>query len=339
MQGLAEAQSSDQMWGTETPNIREERVLELCGVTKQYGKVPALTGLTLGLERGQVYGLLGRNGAGKSTTLRIVMGITRPDSGIVKLFGETAAISNVKLRQRLGYVAQEQHFYEWMKPAALGRFAFYPTWNAERYRQLLGRFDVPERKLRTFSGGMKVKLALALALAHDPELLVLDEPTTGLDAVARREFLEIVREQAEGGRHSTLFSSHMIDDVELIAHLVGIIEGGQMLYEGRLASLRERVRVLRLPPAQAPATDPALGAELPTELYQTGLPIRILQDRVLGGERQVTCWADEPQVFAALRQRLQKPLDELPLEEIFIALVRAGRLPLRAPDAPAPGSP
>lgn len=312
-------------------------LLELRSVTKRYGKVPALVGLDLTLRRGQVYGLLGRNGAGKSTALRIVMGITRPDAGTVALFGEAAKPGSVRPRQRIGYVAQEQHFYEWMTPERLGRFVggFYPTFREERYRELLGRFEVPARRVGTFSGGTKVKLALALALAPSPELLVLDEPTTGLDAVARREFLDIVREQAASGQYSTLFSSHLIDDVELVSTQVGIIENGRMQYEGSLEHLRARVRrVVLRSAAEVQAAAPGWSA-----LAERGLTV--LSDRALGSERSVMLWADDPAAFEALAASwsgVGLALEWVPLEEAFIALVRARGVATSTPAAAAPAA-
>lgn len=294
-------------------------VLELRDLRKRYGSVPVLEGLDLRLERGQVYGFLGRNGAGKSTTLRIVMGITRADGGSVQLFGSPVAPGDVRPRQRVGYVAQEQHFYDWMTPASLGKFvaAFYPSWDSAHYGKLLDRFEIPERRLRTFSGGMQVKQALALALAHHPELLVLDEPTAGLDPLVRREFLEIVREIAARGEQATLFSSHLVDEVELVATRVGIVERGVMRYEGSLAELASRVRRLTL----AAGTDPC-AAERDVLAALCDLPLRTLSRR--GPPLALTLWSNEPAAFAALEARLPGArYESLPLEEIFIELVRS----------------
>ena len=296
-------------------------VLELRELRKRYGSLPVLEGLDLRLERGQVYGFLGRNGAGKSTTLRIVMGITHADAGSVRLFGSPVAPGDVRPRQRVGYVAQEQHFYDWMTPEALGKFvgAFYPSWDADRYAELLERFEIPERRLRTFSGGMHVKQALALALAHRPELLVLDEPTAGLDPVVRREFLEILREIVARGEQATLFSSHLVDEVELVATRVGIVERGVMRYEGSLAELAGRVRRLTLPGAGADSG--AAGSDVRAAL--AALPLRTLSRR--GTPPELTLWSDDPAVFAALEARLPGArYTALTLEEIFIELVRSG---------------
>jgi ABC-2 type transport system ATP-binding protein len=301
-------------------------VLELRDLHKTYGNVPALKGLELRLDRGQVYGFLGRNGAGKSTTLRIVMGITRPERGSVCLFGSAVKAGDVGARQRIGYVAQEQHFYDWMTPTLLGAFvgAFYPTWDPARYDALVRRFELPPRKIRTFSGGMKVKQALALALAHRPELLVLDEPTAGLDAVVRREFVEILRELTAEGDHTTLFSSHLIDEVELVASRVGVVEQGVMRYEGSLPDLAARVRVLSLVCEAEPG---AREADTEARSALQGLALRVLAERVAGPELQLTLWADDPAAFAALAARNPAArFRQPPLEDIFIALVRGGSM-------------
>ncbi len=304
----------------------DDAVLETRGLKKCYGKVEALSGLDLRVRRGEVYGFLGRNGAGKSTTMRIVMGITRPSAGRYLLFGQPGG--GIALRQRVGYVAQEQNFYGWMTPYSLGRFVrgFYPTWDDGAYAALMRNLDLPTgRKIRTFSGGMRVKLALALALAHHPELLVLDEPTAGLDPVARREFLEMVRDQAEHSGRTTFFSTHLIDEIELAAHRVGIVEDGRMRYQGSITELAARVRLLRCPP-------PADGtvAPLPETLeHQAMTPrasadghFRLLQDRVRDGERQVVVEADDPARFDLLLPAGGWILEEMPLEEIFIEMVR-----------------
>ena len=141
--------------GAEAPSPAAEAILEVRGLRKRFGSVVALDGLDLVVRRGEVYGFLGRNGAGKSTTLRLVMGISKPDGGELRLFGEPAGPRAVALRRRVGYVAQEQNFYGWMTPRSLGRFVrgFYPTWDDDLFRQLIARLDLPaDRKVRGFSG-------------------------------------------------------------------------------------------------------------------------------------------------------------------------------------------
>jgi ABC-2 type transport system ATP-binding protein len=140
-------------------------VIELKNLSKSYGKVRALDGLDLTVKEGDVYGFLGRNGAGKSTAIRILMGITKPTKGIVNLFGKPLGKNHIELRQRIGYVAQEQNFYGWMTPVTIGNFVsgFYPTWDDVEYVRLLKGLDLPkDRKIRTFSGGMRANLHCVL---------------------------------------------------------------------------------------------------------------------------------------------------------------------------------
>ena len=300
-----------------------EPVLEIRSLVKRYGSVEALAGLDLQVHRGEVFGFLGRNGAGKSTTIRIVMGITRATSGSLKLFGQRG--SPIAERQRIGYVAQEQNFYGWMTPTSLGRFVrgFYPTWDDAAFASLVGNLDLPAgRKIRTFSGGMKVKLALALALAHHPDLLVLDEPTAGLDPVARREFLEMVRDEAERSGRTTFFSTHLIDEIELAAHRVGIVDDGRTRYQGTVDDLAARVRRLSIPRVESSdVPDGPPEVTLPAALTDSA-GWRILQDRVRSGRREVVVEADDPSRFDELYPSYGWRVEELPLEEIFIEMVR-----------------
>jgi len=221
------------------------KALTLREIHKCYGELEVLKGLNLEVEEGTVYGFLGRNGAGKSTALRTIMGITYADMGEIELLGETLASDDPKARQQVGYVAQEQNFYDWMTTASIGRFVagFYPSWDNAEYKRLIKLLEIPTgRKIRGFSGGNHAKLALALALATRPRLLLLDEPTAGMDAVARREFIDIVREQARNDQRTTLFSSHLIDEVERAADRVGVMDMGKMRFEGTLDDLRNCVR-------------------------------------------------------------------------------------------------
>jgi len=219
-------------------------VIALDNVCKQYGQLNVLTGLSLQVNKGEVYGFLGRNGAGKSTAIRMMMGITKVSSGSIHLFGQSIKSSVVEARQRIGYVAQEQHFYPWMTPMNLAKFVrgFYPNWNQSRYEDLVSQFELPmTRKIGNFSGGMKAKLALTMALATQPECLILDEPTAGMDPVARREFLDLVSEEARRVDATIFFSTHLIDDIEAIADRIGIVESGKTVYEGALAPLSNSI--------------------------------------------------------------------------------------------------
>jgi ABC-2 type transport system ATP-binding protein len=286
-----------------------EPVVALRGLGKRYGAVEALRGLDLTVGAGQIYGFLGRNGAGKSTALRVIMGITHPTAGAVHLFGRPLGREDPAVRRRIGYVAQEQSFYGWMTPLRLGQFVsgFYPTWDDAEYRRLMALLDVPlDRRIQTFSGGTHAKLALAVALAHRPELLVLDEPTAGMDPVARREFLELVRAQAQKAGRTTLVSAHLIDEVELAADTIGIIADGRMLWEGPTGELQRQVRRLR---GGTEASLPEIGAQ-------------VLDDRRdENGGRTVMVRVSDPaalEALAAAGWEISVPS----LEDIFVALVR-----------------
>ena len=296
-------------------------VIELKNLSKSYGKVRALDGLDLTVKEGDVYGFLGRNGAGKSTAIRILMGITKPTKGIVNLFGKPLGKNHIELRQRIGYVAQEQNFYGWMTPVTIGNFVsgFYPTWDDVEYVRLLKGLDLPkDRKIRTFSGGMRAKLALCLALAHRPSVLLLDEPTAGLDPIARREFIEIVLDQAEKKTGTIFFSSHLIDEVEAAANYIGIIEKGKMYYQGALSELSNSVRLLRHPPVDSG------DIELPSFLLEGSYGMEIIQDRMLNGERHlVVRSAENPDIFSSMSYGEGNwSVEKMSLEDIFIELVR-----------------
>lgn len=285
-------------------------VIELRGLKKAFGPVGVLTGLDMTVEQGQVYGFLGRNGAGKSTTLRILVGILEKGSGTVELFGQPMLNQNTTLRQKIGYVAQEQNFYGWMTPTTLGAFVrgFYPNWDDALYLRLLDALELPKgRKVQTFSGGMMAKQGLALALAHRPPLLVLDEPTAGLDPVARREFLQIVREQK--GATTVLFSSHLVDEVERAADRLGIIDEGAMHYEGSLQELVRQVCRLRFPP---PEKEAEFGPDFEV--------LRATSDGYI-----LRC--QSTQGYAELQNAYPEAcLEALSLEDIFVELVtRKGR--------------
>lgn len=275
-------------------------VLEARELVRIYGAIRAADGLSLTVRDGDIYGFLGRNGAGKTTAIRMFMGIIRPDAGTIAIRGEVSKRLSLRHKQQIGYVAQEQHFYPWMTCRALGDFVagLYPSWDDQEFERLLRAFDLPaDRKSSELSQGMRVKLALALAIAPRPPLLILDEPTAGLDPVARREFLEIVRHQVRTSGQTVFFSSHLMDEVERLADRVGIIERGRLVFEGTLTLLRQSVR--RVGPFEVPTPPPPGLSALPA---------------AIGG----TTWVGPPEAWAAYPELSSQTLG---LDDIFIALV------------------
>lgn len=239
---------------SEEPLVAEEEstrcLLRTHDLTLSYGSVRAVDQLSLNVHEGEIYGFLGRNGAGKTSTIRMIMGITKPDHGTIEFGGNSLKRIRVREKQSIGYVSQEQHMYPWMTCKRIGEFVggLFPTWDAAEFDRLISVLDLPpKRKVSHLSGGMRVKLALALALSHRPPILVLDEPTAGLDPVARREFLEIISHQARQSNRTTFFSSHLIDEVERVADRVGVIHHGKLEFEGSLDRLGLEVRQVVLP--------------------------------------------------------------------------------------------
>ncbi|ASJ76002.1 ABC transporter ATP-binding protein [Granulosicoccus antarcticus] len=292
-------------------------VLALQDVRKSFGSLTVLDGLSLAVYPGEVFGFLGRNGAGKSTAIRILMGILRCDAGHINVFGKSLHSDVVGIRQRIGYVAQEQNMYPWMTPKVLSRFVrgFYPRWDEKRYQKLMTDFELPPgRRIGTFSGGMKAKLALTLALSTRPQLLILDEPTAGMDPVARREFLDLVREQTMQDGATTFFSTHLIDEIEAVADRIGIVESGRTVYDGELDPLRNSIGTWSI------AMQDYIPGSMPGEFSRQRL--RVLKE----GERQgrwVVSLQFSQEVLAS-HEILLAPgwrHDSMSLEDVFIAVV------------------
>ena len=197
----------------------------------------------LSLERGYVMGLVGRNGAGKSTAIKILMNLVYPDSGEVRVLGLRQPQQDMDIKRRVGYVSEEPVFYEemtvgWM--AGLVR-RYYPTWDAGLYEGYLRKFVLdPRKKVKELSRGMKVKLGLMLALSHRPELLILDEPSSGIDPIVRHELLQEISEIIRDETRTVILSSHITQDIEQVADYVAIIDQGSVVECADKESLLDR---------------------------------------------------------------------------------------------------
>ncbi|RBP66964.1 ABC-2 type transport system ATP-binding protein [Brevibacterium sanguinis] len=218
--------------------------ISLTEVVKAYGRVRALDGLDLEVARGEVHGFLGPNGAGKSTTIRILLGILRHDSGRIRLLGEDPWKHAVALHRRLAYVPGDVELWPGLTGGeAIDLFARLRGGVDERRRdELIDRFDLdPRKKGRTYSKGNRQKVALIAALASDVDLLLLDEPTAGLDPLMEAVFQECIREAKDEGR-TVLLSSHILAQVEALADRVSIIRKGRIVESGALSELRHLSR-------------------------------------------------------------------------------------------------
>ena len=225
-----------------------DTVIDIQDLTKHFGGRPAVDRLRLEVPRGAIFALLGDNGAGKTTTIRMLTGLLAPDFGRATVLGQDAWKEAVALRHRIGYVPERPRFYDWMTVAELGWFTagFHHPGFLPRFLERAVHFELePKKRLAHLSKGQYAKVALALALAHEPEVLILDEPTSGLDLLVRREFLTSMVGLAAEGR-TILISSHQIAEVERVASHVAFLAHGRLLLAGTLDDLRRRLVRLSL---------------------------------------------------------------------------------------------
>jgi len=218
-----------------------EPAIAVAGLTRKFGRRLAVDGLTFDVPVGSVCGFLGRNGAGKSTTIRMMMGLLRPTAGRATLLGLDSRRDHTALMRRVGYVADTPLPYDWMKVKELVWFTagFYPNWNQPRVDSLLDRYHLdPEQKIRHLSHGTQAQLALLLALGGDPELLILDEPANGLDVLVRRDFLESIIQLMQQEGRTVLLSTHLLHEVERVADQVIVIDGGRLVKSGAVDELK-----------------------------------------------------------------------------------------------------
>ena len=218
-------------------------------LTKRYPKF-TLEGVSFSLERGGIMGLIGKNGAGKSTTLKSILNLIPPDSGEIELLGRPFPENELACRQRLGVVLGGIDFYRHKRLSAITRVTrrFYRDWDQGAYERYLAEFGLDEeKKVRELSAGMRVKYLVALALSHGAELLIFDEPTSGLDPVSRDELLTLFRAIAADGKRSILFSTHITSDLERCADDITYIKDGRLLSSAPKADFAAAFRHLRTP--------------------------------------------------------------------------------------------
>jgi ABC-2 type transport system ATP-binding protein len=291
-----------------------ESVIVLQQVVKRFGSQLALDGISLQVPPGVVFALLGENGAGKTTAIRILLGLAEPDAGRASVLGLDSRRDGTTIRQRVGYVSERPALDEWMTVDQIGWFAagFRPAGFLDHYRRHAASFQLEShKKLKQLSKGMRSKVALALALAHDPQLLILDEPTSGLDALVRREFLESMVEFTADGR-TVFLCSHQIHEVERVADMVAIIRNGKVLCCEPLDELKRTT-------TQATVT-------LDHDSAPCELPGPILSSERRGRQCRLIVAADAAATHGMLASRPRIEHFELhhpSLEEIFVAYMRS----------------
>ena len=295
-------------------------VIAIQDLTKRFGGKTAVDRLTLNVPAGAIYALLGDNGAGKSTTIKVLVGQHPPDGGRAEIFGQDCWANAIALRHRVGYVPERPRFYDWMTVKDIGWFVsgfhkhgFYP-----RYQELIHGFRLEAAaKLKSLSKGGYAKVGLALALAVDPEVLILDEPTSGLDLLTRREFLTSMVDLAGVGR-TILICSHQISEVERIASHVAVMAEGKLLLAEPLDDLKKRFARISFRFEGTPPDPAGLGKVL--ERTETG---RLLQLLVRDPSREaIDSLRISPNVYDVEEATMS-------LEEIYTAMLSRPGKPVR----------
>jgi ABC-2 type transport system ATP-binding protein len=291
---------------TDSPNI------EIQNLTRRYGKLDAVNGLSLNVRAGKCYGFFGRNGAGKTTTIKCLLNLLRPDAGTVRVFGLDPRKDEVAVKSRLAYVPDMVAFYPWMTVSGTLEYlaSFRKHWNGDIEADLLKRFQLdPKQKASHLSKGQRTQLALIGAICPEPELLVLDEPTSGLDPIVRREFIETVigaYQSGDPGRRTVFVSTHLISEFEGLIDEFTIIEQGRNLLTMEADAARDRFRKINVRFAQTPPQMNLSGA---------------LNVKRSGREMEILANGNSEQLLAELKVHSPEELrcESLSLEEIFVA--------------------
>jgi ABC-2 type transport system ATP-binding protein len=292
--------------------MSENPVIEFKNLTRRYGKLDAVNGLNLTVRAGRCYGFFGRNGAGKTTSIKCLLNLLRPTSGSVRVFGLDPQRDEVAVKSRLAYVPDAVAFYPWMTVRDTLDYlaSFRAHWNRDIENDLLSRFQLnPDQKAGNLSKGQKTQVALIGAVCPEPELLLLDEPTSGLDPIVRREFIETVigAYQSGGDGMRTIFvSTHLISEFEGLIDEFTIIENGHELLTMDADAARDRFKKIRARFSQPPQLENFSGA---LNIKQSGREIEILAN------------GNSEALLEKLRALQPEELncESLSLEEIFVA--------------------
>jgi ABC-2 type transport system ATP-binding protein len=299
-----------------------ETVIAISGLSRRFGTKLALDNVSLDVTRGQVFGLVGANGAGKTTLIKHVLGLFKPATGLVRVFGLDPIADPPGVLGRIGFLSEDRDLPMWMRVEELIRYsrAFYPKWDADYAENLRDQFQLdPRAKIKNLSRGELAKAGLLVALAHRPELLVLDEPSSGLDPVVRREMLEaIVRTVADEGR-TVFFSSHLLDEIERVSDQVAMMANGRMVLRGQLTEILESHHRLTLRFDQPQPKAPTLKGAL--SVSGSGLEWTVVCNGALN-ELAVAARTLGAQIVAQ---------EVASLDEIFLARVGKGAIPSDKP--------
>jgi len=292
-------------------------LLRTVDLVKKFRGTVALNGLNLDVPEGSVYALIGSNGAGKTTAIKILMNIHPPTSGSAEALGVDSRKLSPREFQQIGYVSENQEMPEWMTVGYFMAYLkpFYPTWDDARASELLRQFDLPlDRKLKHLSRGMKMKAALASSLAYRPKLIVLDEPFSGLDPLVRDEFIEGLIESASEA--TILISSHDLAEIESFASHVGYLDQGRLQFSEEMTALSARFREVEVTLDAAPVVETLPSTWL--RLETSGPVVRFVESRY----EEARTMAEVRALFGDPRRIAVTPM---PLRSIFVTLAKAER--------------
>jgi ABC-2 type transport system ATP-binding protein len=242
-----------------------ESVIAVSDLSRHFGAKAALESVSVYVPKGTVFGLVGENGAGKTTLIKHVLGLLKAESGSVRVFGSDPVADPVGVLARIGYLSEQPDLPGWMRVEELFRYtkAFYPNWDDAYAQQMLAQFGLnPAQRLNTLSKGQSAKAGLLVAQAHRPELLLLDEPSSGLDPLVRRDILEaVIRTVADEGR-TVFFSSHLLEEIERVSDHIAMLHQGKVVMCGALDEIKRRHREVTLQFETAREQPPAIGGTL-----------------------------------------------------------------------------
>jgi len=286
-------------------------MIEINQLKKSFGNKQVLRGIDLEVPSGTVLGLLGQNGSGKTTLLKCTLGLLRSTGGSATVMGDNAWKLSADTKSRLGYVPQEVVSYPWMRVRQVIAYtaAFYPTWNQPFVDELCRRWQLPlEDRVGPLSVGQLQTLGIVLALGHEPDLLILDEPVASLDPSARRHFLRTLLEIVEQPNRTVLFSTHITSDLERVANRIAILRDGKIAFHGELDSLKERVKRLHFVARQ----------DLPSSFAVPGS----LRCEVEGAVATVSLGNFDEELVERMRETwdAEVTVHDLNLEEIFVEM-------------------
>ena len=283
--------------------------IEIQSIYKSFRKNKVLQGETLVVERGKTFAFLGRNGAGKTTTIQLLLGLLKRDEGSIRVLGHDPEKEPLEVRAKVGYLAEDQQMYGWMKCSDMLRFMapFYPTWDHELALKYAKDFEVPlGSKIKHLSKGQNVRLGLVLALAHRPELVILDDPALGLDPIMRKQFNRDLITHLQGEGRTVFYSSHLLYEVEPVADEVAILKDGKVVRQADTEGLRSDVKQIVV---NRQAADMLLEEQ------------SILDARADGEDFAITVAGAESILDRLQREGVEHRVVDLNLDEIFEAYV------------------